>query len=381
MSELITTQSRIHETRWHLLSTVSSLALVMSLCTAAQAAGDTDRPTVWIELGAQLDRIQGSETPFLPPFMQAYPRPYETVPSATTQRPPRYAIGGEGKLTFMPEGSDWSLVAAVRYGRSNSDKHLHQQTTEVRQSGVVGRERVPFIAHLTRFGDTVSSHKSSYLIADFTAGHDVGLGSWRGNSAPTVDFGVRFAQFTTRSTATLRDRPDPFFERIPLPPTPFLPSLPKYQTNRHNHSFYGRSNIDRSFSGIGPTLSLNGSQSLVGSAENGEFTFDWGANAAVLFGRQKVRGSHRSSGAYFVNEGEGPVSVNRPPAKSVNRSRAVAVPNLGGFAGASLRFTNAKVSLGYRADFFFGAMDGGVDTRDTSNRSFHGPFATISVGL
>jgi hypothetical protein len=39
------------------------------------------------------------------------------------------------------------------------------------------------------------------------------------------------------------------------------------------------------------------------------------------------------------------------------------------------------VSFGYRADFFFGAMDGGIDTRNTSTVSFHGPFATISIGL
>ena len=63
------------------------------------------------------------------------------------------------------------------------------------------------------------------------------------------------------------------------------------------------------------------------------------------------------------------------------RSRSVTVPNLGGFAGLSLRYTNAKVSLGYRADFFFGAMDGGIDARKAANQSFHGPFATIALGL
>ncbi|HVP85004.1 MAG TPA: hypothetical protein VMS78_09800 [Rhizomicrobium sp.] len=41
----------------------------------------------------------------------------------------------------------------------------------------------------------------------------------------------------------------------------------------------------------------------------------------------------------------------------------------------------AKVSLGYRADFFFGAMDGGIDTRESYNRNFYGPYASISIGL
>jgi hypothetical protein len=57
------------------------------------------------------------------------------------------------------------------------------------------------------------------------------------------------------------------------------------------------------------------------------------------------------------------------------------VPNIGGFAGFSLKFPNARVSLGYRADFFFGAMDGGIDTRKTYDRNFYGPFAKISIGL
>jgi hypothetical protein len=35
----------------------------------------------------------------------------------------------------------------------------------------------------------------------------------------------------------------------------------------------------------------------------------------------------------------------------------------------------------YRADFFFGAMDGGIDTAKKENVGFYGPFATISIGL
>ena len=64
-----------------------------------------------------------------------------------------------------------------------------------------------------------------------------------------------------------------------------------------------------------------------------------------------------------------------------DRSRTVVVPNVGGFAGASFNFSNAKVSLGYRADFFFGAMDGGIDTAKSENRGFYGPFAIVSVGF
>jgi len=72
--------------------------------------------------------------------------------------------------------------------------------------------------------------------------------------------------------------------------------------------------------------------------------------------------------------------VVNPPVTST-RSRTVAVPNPGGFAGLSYRFTNAKLSAGYRADFFFGAMDCGLDIRQSTTTGFHGPFATTGIGL
>jgi len=94
-------------------------------------------------------------------------------------------------------------------------------------------------------------------------------------------------------------------------------------------------------------------------------------NAALLFGRQKAKMSHHSTTAFY-NE--------RPPVTRT-RSRRVTVPNVGGFAGLSYRFPNAKLSAGYRADFFFGAKDGGLETRKSVDVGFYGPFATISIGL
>jgi hypothetical protein len=58
-----------------------------------------------------------------------------------------------------------------------------------------------------------------------------------------------------------------------------------------------------------------------------------------------------------------------------------AIPNVGAFLDFSLKFPNAKVSMGYRGDFFFNATDIGVDDRHMANQIFYGPFATISIGL
>jgi hypothetical protein len=117
--------------------------------------------------------------------------------------------------------------------------------------------------------------------------------------------------------------------------------------------------------------------------ERGQLALDWGVNASVLFGRQKAHIHHQTTGRAYKGSflGSGPPVSHYTNAASPNRSRSVVVPNVGALAGLSFNFPNAKVSLGYRADFFFNAMDMGIDTRNTSNVVFHGPFASISVGL
>jgi hypothetical protein len=110
---------------------------------------------------------------------------------------------------------------------------------------------------------------------------------------------------------------------------------------------------------------------------------DWGVNASVLFGRQKVSGHHQTVGTLFKSNElrKYHFTSHFQRSGSPDRMRTVVVPNLGGFAGISYAFPNAKLSLGYRADFFLGAMDGGVDTAKKENVGFYGPFASVSVGL
>ncbi|HEY5239080.1 MAG TPA: hypothetical protein VIJ62_11915 [Rhizomicrobium sp.] len=116
---------------------------------------------------------------------------------------------------------------------------------------------------------------------------------------------------------------------------------------------------------------------LLGNTQTGEIELDWGANAAVLFGRQQANGGHQTSSIYA---GIYP-RIYSSKSGSFNRRRTVTVPNLGGFAGLSFLYADAKVSFGYRGDFFFGAMDAGNDTKKAETVGFYGPFAAISIGL
>jgi len=377
MSELINTIQK--NPRWHLLTTVSMASLLVAIPASAQ---DTGRPTVWVELGGQLEALQGKEDVYATPFiLNNLDAPFNTQPLTDTQHPPGHAFGGEAKLLFRPEKSDWVFSAAVRFGRSNGKDRRHQQTS----TQFTGKTfKYPTNHHfatktVTRFNDTTVKYHTTHTILDFMVGKDVGFGMFGKGGSSTFNLGVRFAQFQRNSDVTFRSLPDPYYRSQVLKQFNFT----NFNFN-HHHSYYARLQAERSFHGIGPSISWDGSAPVAGHPDAGEVTFDWGANAAVLFGRQRVKGFHKSNNLYFYGNIAQPtglrldVDYNNHP---ITRSRSTIVPNVGGFAGVSVRYPNVKVSLGYRADFFFGAMDQGIDTRDSTTQSFNGPFATVSIGL
>jgi len=380
MSELVNTTTASHNIRWQLLTSVAACTLLAAITVIPASAAEEDRPTVWIELGGQLQRLQNSQEPFRPAFLNVQPRPnYEVISPDVPQRLPRYAISGEAKISLMPHGTDWALSAAVRYGRSNGEKMLHQQT-QTKQMMKTTFWANPKSAYrtFTRWGHEKVSHKQSYLIADFMAGRDVGLGT-QSTVNSQINFGVRFAQFSSRSKVHHSALPDPHITVIPTGL-----GFHKYKSIGFHHSYFASLNSERSFRGVGPSLSWDASARLSGNDDGQEITFDWGVNGALLFGRQKVGGSFETTKRLF----DGVVyALARPPTVTtrnevpLDRSHSRIVPNLGGFAGVSFKYPNAKVSLGYRADFFFGAMDGGLAKRTSENTSFHGPFAKVSIGL
>ena len=59
MSELIEMTSHRRGIRWQLLATASALTLMGSTYSVAANASesDGDRPTVWIELGGQFEKV------------------------------------------------------------------------------------------------------------------------------------------------------------------------------------------------------------------------------------------------------------------------------------------------------------------------------------
>jgi iron complex outermembrane recepter protein len=377
--------------RWQLLSTVSAFALLASAYTSsgAHAAGnDADRPLIWIDLGGQAENVSGQGQVFAPPFLAANSDSpvLGPVTPLQAQKPAKFSFGEDGKISFQPEGSDWMFSAAIRYGRSSSTRRVQHQTDNTFYKYLYPTQ--PSHNHgldtKVDFADTQARRSESHAILDFTAGKDIGLGLLGSGSSSTINVGVRIAQFTSSASFDIRARPDLQIKYTAFPQYHAAFNLPYF------HTYHATGHTSRSFRGIGPSVSWNGSAPFAGNPQDGELTFDWGANAALLFGKQKARVQHHESAHYYPKlhgfyDSPYPLVYNHPsaghPTAGHTTDRSVTVPNVGGSVGLSWRAENFKVSFGYRADFFFGAIDGGIDARKSETMGFKGPFASISVGF
>ncbi len=384
MSELMNVRSNGRGLRWQLLSTVSAVALLAAVygpSDSRAADQDADRPTVWIELGGQMEHINGQGDAFVPGFLAANPNSsvLQPVTPVQAQRPGPFSFAEEGKISIQPDGSDWVFSVGVNYGRSSNFKHVDHQTNGVHAK--YSHSKPGQLITDADFADTQAHRQESHAILDFVAGKDVGLGMFGKEGSSTLSFGVRFAQFASKATFDIRARPD-----LRIKYYPSAHALPSRDPLKYFHTYHAAGQASRSFHGIGPSLSWNGSIPFAGNQQNGEVTFDWGANAAALFGRQKAHVRHQETAHYenwrYIiagNQTNYHLVYQRTGGHDTDRS--IIVPNVGGFAGASFRIENFKVSFGYRADFFFGAIDGGIDTRKSETLGFYGPFTTINVGL
>lgn len=402
MGELIK-KSENCDLRWRLLAQVSVLALIGYAADLSVAkAQDSERPTVWIELGGQLSRWENEQEIYAPPFASLTPSNFP--PPQKAERPPRYGMEESASLTFLPKSSEWTFFASIHYGRSGNSKHAHQQSDPAPYSAYLKIHRsrngnVRDILHYTqvapfaaRYTDVVATQSESHTILDFQAGKDLGIGMFGRTAGSMLDFGVRFAQFTSRSRIKLRENPDWKFtthvstynRSSNYYGSHYLFHRTQQRAYQPYHMFAGSFRASRSFNGLGPSMSWNSSATLAGNPEGASFVFDWGLTAALLFGRQKVTAQHQTTGSYHSTGHYGTqtirVDYQRAPIYRA-RSRSVVVPNIGGFAGFSAKYPSVKVSFGYKADFFFGAMDGGIDVRRTEDVGFHGPYASVSIGL
>jgi len=376
MSELTNTRKHSSEVRLQLLTTVSAMAMACVVSSPIARADDNDQPIVWVELGGQFERLDNPEAVFEPPFF-AHASSVDQATMTDAQKQPSFSIGGDAKISFTPENTNWVFSAAIRYGRANGAKHLHHETPGLPPEYFTlgGNPFLQYTPAFRVFGDDQTDRQETHLIADFRAGKDVGLGMFGRGSTSVISAGVRFAQFTSKVDTTLHARPR---DHVTHKYSPGAYSVSTIARHTYTATLYS----ERNTHAVGPSLSWDASLPVAGSDNGMAIAFDWGANAAFLFGRQRLKAQHQTSGHYIKGLASGnPVSSYAPGPHPVDRARTVTIPNVGGFAGLSFRYADAKLDLGYRADFFFNALDTGIDTRKSGNIGFYGPFACISVGF
>lgn len=364
--------TRIDAYRDKLLATVSAAALMTCISGMEAVAHDSDKPILWIELGGQLERVGGGSELLDPAFVPKIAAAGFTSPLGLESKI-AYAYGGSGKILFQPEGSDWFLAASFRFGRAHGGKHLHEQTSGLTPI-YISHNYPAYTPNVEKFSDTKPTNTETHDILDFQVGKDVGLGML-GNSR--ASFGLRFADLHSQSDVFISARPDITVHTLTFGHF--------HYPLKYHHTYSAQLKSDRTFDGIGPAISWEASAPLAGNPNDGEVTFDWGVNAGALFGRQKTKVHHQTTAQYydrkygFSYHGYRTLYQHRPADQT--RTKSVIVPNLGGFAGLSVRYENVKLSAGYRADVFFGAIDGGIDAHKNYNRGFYGPFASISIGI
>ena len=393
MSESVNT--RRSGSRFHLLTSVSSIALLATVLSIGPASAG-DEPALWIELGAQSEQVLGTDA-FALPFNGAIPAAGMTGPSAGVLN--LSASNGEhGKITFRPDGADLVFSASVTYGRSHGKDRIgkiHLLPTTAFEAYHLSRTPVgsyPF--YLTQLktakviesgvtGDTVSSE--THAILDFSAGKDVGLGMFGHGSTSVFGVGARFTNF--KSLLDISNVAGDLDNSFRETHATYVRGSHTRRITRASeiwHTFSGSAKISHEFKGVGPSVYWDASVPLSGDEKrSGVLTLDWGINAALLFGKQKSKEQHQSASAYNCY---GPLCNAQqvqyaPHSGHSSRTKNVTVPNLGGFVGASYRAGGFKASIGYRADWFFGVFDSGLGASHKADRGYFGPFASIGVGL
>ncbi|HSZ74759.1 MAG TPA: Lpg1974 family pore-forming outer membrane protein [Rhizomicrobium sp.] len=323
--------------RWRLLTTACAVALCASLPNRAQA-GLGDIGQFSLSLSGMWDHPEGDPALWATEHYADKAATDYTAPDGDFEISPRTSWDYGAQAAFEPAGTAWVFSGAFRYGRSRTSRAAVYETFPTHHAGDTS-DAVHADADTPTTGSysgTVS-HNESHMFADFSIGRDFGLGLWDGQARSVFSLGARYARFTSHSDIGFK-------------------TATEYKTTQ------GTRRLSSSFDGFGPRIAWDGSAPLL---EDLCLFIDAGADGAMLFGRQKASVDASYTGGGYVH----------------TRHKAAIVKNFGGFAALSWKPFNlgAKMSIGYRADLFFHALDGGSAHTHEIDRSFYGPFASIGI--
>jgi outer membrane receptor protein involved in Fe transport len=337
-----------------------------------------------VEISGQVQRQDAPYATVGPDFLEAFS---DAVSPANVQhRDLDWGDGREVRLVYRPDGTAWSIAAAIRQGRANKKTPLvHASETGPVRCAVLSPYDALFcdpasskyseslVAYGVNWSDTTVGEREEHLLADFAVGSDLGIGIL-GISRSTVAAGLRYAQFDSTTQTTIDGVPD-FY----LPEGWFFSPT----TSRSHY----RAFIDarREFTGAGPTLSWEAAQRLLGNDQAGHLNLDWRLTGGVLFGKQKTATTGAQEGEHvtgkYIDLRKGladmtPVDLDVPA-----RSTDVTVPVVDLSLGLSYEIGRFKAGAGYRWERYFDVLDVGYDEHKDADRTIDGPYFKIAVGF
>lgn len=274
-----------------------------------------------------------------------------------------------GFFSFVPHVG-WDAATGFDYRFANSPWHV---SGEVRYGQSKISDSAAGAGSLSIAGVSINSSQSvvgtdneTHWLADFTVGRDLGIGQ----DAMQVKGGIRFAQITADSGVASNRK-----LAVSGIPTP-IPTIGGGTTTSLSITSLYNNTLNSSFLGAGPVIGAQGSVPFWG-----QFAFDYRADAAVLFGSQKVVfGSTTSTTISPMVAIIGPGSFTTGPTALTDKTVAVFNGDLQ--AGFSYWVNpHVKVTASYRLDAFFGALKT-IDAAGNGvsvNRYYQGPQLAVTA--
>ncbi|HEX6860790.1 MAG TPA: TonB-dependent receptor [Caulobacteraceae bacterium] len=358
-----------------------------------------------VELGGQ---VQHHDAPFETmhaDWVDALPA--SLAPDDVQNRDLDTGDGRSLKLTYQPNGSPWSIMGSIRYGRTNNDMSRDSDLSV----DLIHACRVPaplsirctpgfyyygyFWDHwsqveTTSWSDAEARRREEHEIIDFAVGHDLGLGGL--NS--TISAGLRKADFKSNAHWAVNAQggwviPEPWG---------WFPQQFSSFTRQHVTA-----EAERKFNGAGPVATWEAALPIWGDDHTGRFAVDWSVTAGVLFGQREttVTGSdltvlHQGwlplysiplSSTTAPGVGKTIVTATMPVVDTdttpinISRSEDGTSPLLDLSLGLSYDVGRIKVSTGYRWERYFDVLDVGQDEAKDADRTIDGPYFKIAVGF
>jgi hypothetical protein len=349
-----------------------------------------------VEIGGQVQRQDAPYSTLGDDLFGGFPAGLS--PLGTQHRNLDWGDGREVKITYRPEGSPWTVSAAARYGRTNTDTaRLHRQITGDRVCAISetgkyaplgkalcdptyslfgtppGTYYNPEYAFRSpvSWSDSATRSHEDHVVVDFGVGRDVGIGALA--KGTSVDLGIRYAQLKSDTAVSMQGVP---YEDVPE-------SWRKYYI--HSTRYQGSINTNREFKGAGPLMKWDAGIPVLGSDETGRLNIDWSLGGGVLFGKQRTKITGQGYSQYHASLKYPGVTVTGDKQyvdlTQPTRTKSVSVPVVDLSLGLSYDIQRIKVSTGYRWERYFNALDAGYAERKEYDRTFDGPYFKIAVGF